>query len=253
MHVREDHAKPYLDALARLQDQVIQHHSKPRPRTQPVSISVVSRHHRTARTTGFLVRVHSEHGSRLGWSFRRGSAANSEGFSRKKRPTFTPTGARCPHSNNSTHAPSLKLATELGRGVLSVLPMHPHNAHRLVRREIPKTSAAKKTAAPVHATRESNFEVAMYLKMTRKKNTENPGLAAVRVGALESVHGEIHHQERPGSLDPEYPRTPPARPRVLLCVALCALCVCGSGRCVGVKKKRSRRGIWGPGPRPLHL
>ena len=26
--------------------------------------------------------------------------------------------------------------------------------------------------AAVHATRESNFEVAVYLKMTRKKNTE---------------------------------------------------------------------------------
>ena len=30
----------------------------------------------------------------------------------------------------------------------------------------------KKAAAPVHNARESNFEVAVYLKMTRKKNTE---------------------------------------------------------------------------------
>ena len=69
-------------------------------------------------------------------------------------------------------AARLKLATDLALSVLSVVPMRLHNARRLVRRAIGVNRNASLQHFPVHATRESNFEVAVYLKMARKKNDE---------------------------------------------------------------------------------
>ena len=63
-------------------------------------------------------------------------------------------------------AARLKLATDLALSVLSVVPMRLHNARRLVRRAIGVNRNASLQHFPVHATRESNFEVAVYLKMT---------------------------------------------------------------------------------------
>ena len=68
-------------------------------------------------------------------------------------------------------AARLKLATDLALSVLSVLPMRLHNARRLVRRAIGVNRNASVQHFPVHAARESNFEVAVYLKMARKKKT----------------------------------------------------------------------------------
>ena len=79
---------------------------------------------------------------------------------------------RVSRTATSTHAPSLKLATDLARGVLSVLPMRLYNARGLVRPTPPMNLNSTLQTTAVHATRESNFEVAVYLKMTRKKNTE---------------------------------------------------------------------------------
>ena len=89
------------------------------------------------------------------------------------KPTRRSTGAvRLSRTATSTHAPSLKLATDLARGVLSVLPMRLYNARGLVRRAI---GINRKTSVqhPQYPTlRESNFEVAVYLKMARKKKDE---------------------------------------------------------------------------------
>ena len=94
------------------------------------------------------------------------------------KPTRRSRGAvRLSRTATSTHAPSLKLATDLARGVLTrgVLPMRLYNARGLVQRASTinrNPRPCKKAAAPVHALRQSIFEVAVSLKMTRKKNTE---------------------------------------------------------------------------------
>ena len=67
-------------------------------------------------------------------------------------------------------AARLKLATDLALSALSVVPMRLHNARRLVRRAIGVNRNASLQHFPVHATRESNFEVAVYLKMAQKKD-----------------------------------------------------------------------------------
>ena len=73
---------------------------------------------------------------------------------------------------NASVARRLKLGIDLARGVVSVLPMRLYNARGLVRPTPPMNLNTTLQIAAVHATRESNFEVAVYLKMTRKKNTE---------------------------------------------------------------------------------
>ena len=93
----------------------------------------------------------------------------------------------CFESGNASPATTLKLATDLARGVLSVLPMRLYNACGLVRRAIGKTENAA-VQLRQYTTHESRIiEVAVYLKMTRKKTPKNPGLAAMRASLLPTL------------------------------------------------------------------
>ena len=95
------------------------------------------------------------------------------------KPTRRSTGAvRLSRTATSTHAPSLKLATSYGPRPwcserASYAALQRARARPACKHDKPKSDGhVKKAAAPVHRTRESNFEVAVYLKMARKKKDE---------------------------------------------------------------------------------
>ena len=62
----------------------------------------------------------------------------------------------------------LGMARDLARGVLSVLPMRLYNARGLVRRAIGINRNSTLETPQYTAHGQSNFEVAVYLKMARK-------------------------------------------------------------------------------------